>query len=113
MRNREAIRELRAVVLGEQGWRCFVCQKPLDFGTFQLAHRIPQRKWCIRRWGESVIHHRKNVVGVCSLYCNGLAQMDPESVEAREHALSIIKELCGEGKLTWFDFIEKKLDMRS
>lgn len=95
MRKAELIRELRAVVLGEQGWRCFICQKPLDFSTFQLAHRIPQRRWCLKRWGEVVIHHRLNVVGVCSLACNSAAQLDPESIAGRAHAQAIIEVLKG------------------
>jgi hypothetical protein len=84
-----AIADMRESKYREQGGLCYVCHKPIRFAIFQLAHKIPQRKWCIEKWGEEVIHHRRNLVGVCGLHCNGLAQLDPESLSARMLAESI------------------------
>jgi len=78
----ERIEAKRQEVFDRQGGRCFICGTPLAFHGFQLAHRIPQRKWCIERWGKAVIDHPMNVAGVCGLRCNARAQLDPVSKQA-------------------------------
>jgi hypothetical protein len=79
----------REAKYAEQGGRCYICHKPVRYAFFQLAHRIPQRVWCLNRWGKEVIHSPLNMVGVCGLECNASAQMNPDTVEAEEFAEAI------------------------
>lgn len=48
--------------------RCPVCGELMM--TSQIAHRIPQTKANLRRYGEAVIHHEYNLERVCGLGCN-------------------------------------------
>ena len=80
------IADTREAKYTEQGGRCYICHRPVRYAFFQLAHRIPQRKWCIERWGKEVIHSPLNVFGVCGLECNAAVQMNPDTVEAEEFA---------------------------
>jgi hypothetical protein len=57
-------------IIAERGGRCEVCGRPVSQGQPQLAHRIPQRKHVIRRYGADVIHHPLNLALTCSLVCN-------------------------------------------
>jgi 5-methylcytosine-specific restriction endonuclease McrA len=97
-RKNEEIREMRQKVFDEQGGRCGVCGFPVllvDYphpDQMELAHIIPQRGWCIRRWGADVIHHRKNLVGTHPAE-NSSVQIDPNSLEAERLAAEIRKEL--------------------
>ena len=91
MTDREALAldDLRKVKYSQQGGRCWVCCNPVRLGLFQLAHRIPQRVWAVKKYGKAVIYHARNMVGVCGLECNGRAQLDPESTVTNALAESI------------------------
>jgi len=91
-RKTESILQVKAAKFVEQRGRCGICRDVLDFGA-QLAHRIPQRKWCIHRWGSEVIHHPDNMTLVCSLKCNAAAQLDPGSLEAAALAERILDRI--------------------
>jgi hypothetical protein len=96
MTRAEVIYEMRQNKYEEQAGRCFICGRPVRWAVFQLAHRIPQRKWCIEKWGIEVIHHQLNIAGVCGLECNSSAQYDPNSRQAEELAKYIKEKLkCG------------------
>ena len=63
------MREKIAAEVERQGWKCYVCGKPL--GTdLQWAHRLPQNAGNLAKYGKEVVHHRLNGVVVCSLECN-------------------------------------------
>ena len=68
MTEREAfdINERKIQIMDRDNWTCQVCG---EFAT-QLAHRIPQSKMNIRKYGKRVIHHPLNLVSVCGLRCN-------------------------------------------
>jgi hypothetical protein len=89
----DTIGQLKAEVYAAQAGFCWYCQEPMKFMTFELAHRAPQRKWLIEKWGSRVIHHPRNVVGTHPGYCNGRAQLDPNSLECDEHLAAIRKEI--------------------
>ena len=76
--------DVRHFVYASQGWVCEVCEMPLLLGHHQLAHRIPQNVAMIERYGEDVIHHRMNLVGVDSLRCNDAVSISnqPKAIEA-------------------------------
>jgi hypothetical protein len=90
-RKNEAVREMRERVFEEQGGRCGVCGLPVllvdypDPNRMELAHILPQRRWCLRRWGAEVIHHRTNLVGTHPAE-NGAVQLNPDGLEAERHA---------------------------
>jgi len=74
----------------KQCGRCPVCGDTHAFDyPWQLAHKIPQRKWCIAYWGPAVIHHPDNMVLVDSLKCNQKAQINPNTLKAAKHAEAI------------------------
>ena len=50
--------------------RCESCGVPLDFRTFQCAHRIPQSQGNLAKYGKAIIHHDLNFAAVCGLTCN-------------------------------------------
>ena len=56
-------------VLDRDHWACQMCGNPAT----QLAHRIPQTRANIRKYGERVIHHPLNLMSVCGLRCNAAA----------------------------------------
>lgn len=88
----DRIMGLKVRKLIEQKGKCKVCGKPIGLDA-QLAHRIPQRKWCINHFGERVIHHSMNMVLVCSLDCNCAAEINPITLQADILAVRILKEI--------------------
>jgi len=76
----------------EQDGKCGVCGDSLSLNGAQLAHKIPQRKWCIKRFSAQVIHHPMNMVLVCGLECNARAQINPDSLQAERLAAKIRKD---------------------
>ena len=50
----------------------------------QLAHRINQSKKNIKKWGETAIHHPKNLVPVCGLKCNSSVSIGNHTVEQKK-----------------------------
>lgn len=62
--------ETRAYVYNRAGGYCQVCGNRLNWQTFQLAHKIPQDKRNVKRWGKKVIHHPLNLKATCSQSCN-------------------------------------------
>lgn len=91
MTDREALAlyDLRCRKHIQQGGRCAVCGKYIAIAFFQLGHRIPQRKDMIEKYGGQVIYHPRNMVGTCSLHCNGKVQLMPDSLEEKQFAESI------------------------
>jgi hypothetical protein len=77
--------ELKQDIINERR-KCEVCGKRVGYNTAQLAHRIPQHKKYIKKYGRDFIHSRKNMALVCSLECNAAVLCDPAThpVEASE-----------------------------
>ena len=61
----DAVAEMQRRVWREQRGECHVCGKRLMLDEMELAHRVPQDKPMLRRYGEGRIHHRRNLRGVC------------------------------------------------
>ena len=60
---------------------CTVCgKKP----AVQLAHRIPQTKGNLEKYGKAVIHHRLNLMPVCGLACNAAVNIEHKPQEKAE-----------------------------
>lgn len=94
-RTTNAITELRRLKYYQQGGRCKTCGRPLREG-FELAHIIPQRKWCLARWGEGVIQHPDNMHATCPGACNSAAQINPDGLEAERLATAIRAKGAGQ-----------------
>ena len=63
--------ENRLSIFKRDKFRCIVCGNPITrFGTPQLAHRIKQSKYNLRKYGERIIHHPLNTGSTCQLSCN-------------------------------------------
>lgn len=62
---------IRGIVYARSRGYCEVCGEALEFTMFHMAHRIPQRGWCLKKWGKEVIHHHLNFAATCGLDCNG------------------------------------------
>ncbi len=63
--------EQRKEIFYRDRYTC-ICEDSIHAnGTPQLAHRIPQKKENLRKYGADIIHHPLNMRAVCSLYCNG------------------------------------------
>jgi hypothetical protein len=57
--------ELRNTLYYRQGGKCATCGAQLDWSGFQCAHRIPQRKHWVKKYGAEVIHHADNFRATC------------------------------------------------
>lgn len=88
------IAEMKARKAYEQGWRCPVCGEPVGVAD-ELAHRIPQRRWCLAKYGPTIIHHPDNLVLTHAGSCNSAVSISNHPVEcerlANEIGDSIIK----------------------
>lgn len=72
----------RTVYTRDRG-KCVFCHEPANrYGTMQLAHRIPQSKANLRKYGAAVIHHPLNVGLTCCLECNA-------AIDVRNHPIEI------------------------
>lgn len=77
----------------EQNGICPGCGAPVSVTEGELAHRIPQRKWCIAKWGPEVIHHRLNVCLTHHGECNDRMSLGNHPIEMEKIAEIIRKEL--------------------
>ncbi len=64
------IDEARIHVYNREGGRCENCDVRVPWFSAQLAHRIPQSRAMLRKYGRAVIHHPLNLALACSLECN-------------------------------------------
>lgn len=78
--------ELKQQIIVERR-NCEVCGKRVGYNSAQLAHRIPQHKKYIKRYGKDFMHSRKNMALVCSLECNAAVLMDPATHPVEASAL--------------------------
>ena len=85
----------RRSVFARAGGSCEVCGKGTTLHSGQLAHRIPQRKWCIHKWGAEVVHHPLNMAWVCGLACNNIVSIGGWPV-ACEELVKQIQEVMDE-----------------
>ena len=65
-----AVKEQRSYAVAKCGMTCFICGKPLDPTTMQMAHKIGNTIQNRKKYGDFVIDHRLNVEMTCSLGCN-------------------------------------------
>jgi uncharacterized membrane protein YccC len=92
-RQRLEAMEQRTRLINRARGRCEVCGKMLV--NPQVAHRVPQHKRYLRRYGKAVIHHPLNLKVVCSLRCNSAVLLDPAThpIEAEELIQRIKEDL--------------------
>jgi hypothetical protein len=89
--------EQRMEIFKRDGFKCGHCGLSVyRHGTPQIAHRIGQGKMNVEKFGESVIHHPLNMVGTCSLYCNGRMNIGMRPAEANDLAETIRDKMLGE-----------------
>lgn len=86
----------RNLVYTRAGGKCEVCGEQLDWHTYHMAHRIPQRKWLLKKYGPAVIHHPDNFAATCGLTCNNAVSIAGSPVEVERLAESIKEKLRGE-----------------
>jgi len=89
----EKIRALKFRLFSMQSGRCFSCGEPVSITAMEAAHRIPDRKWTVKLWGQEVINHPLNFRGTHAGRCNSRAQLNPDSLEAEKLAYEIQKAL--------------------
>lgn len=85
--------KVRTKVFNRSGGFCEVCGEPISFDDYQLAHRIPQRKYNLAKYGKRVIHHPLNLVATCSLRCNTAVSLNTHTEEVRLLVESIEERL--------------------
>lgn len=89
----EKIRQIKLQKLFEQNGVCSVCGKILSTTGGQLAHKIGQNEWTIKKYGEDIIHHPDNMELVCGLTCNGKVDITRKPKLVEELANKIRKKL--------------------
>lgn len=65
-RERFNVSEMKSIKWAQQAGRCYFCGRDLNTCHYQLAHRIPQKKWAVKKYGKEIIHHRLNMVLTCA-----------------------------------------------
>ncbi len=85
--------ETRIDVYNRARGKCEVCNSPIEYLTYQMAHKIPQSKMYLKKYGKEVIHHRLNFVATCGLICNGRASISGWPLEIDELVQKIRLEL--------------------
>ncbi len=88
-----AISEMKVELWNAAGGLCLVCGKPLRIENAELAHRIPQRRWCFAKWGPAVIHHARNLVLTHRGACNDAVSLGNHPVAMERLAAEIEAEL--------------------
>ena len=83
----------RLEIFERDGFRCVCGKSVYAYGTPQLAHRVPQRKHFLKRYGKEVIHHPMNLVSTCSLECNASVSIGGKPLEIAELVEKIKQEL--------------------
>lgn len=94
----EVLAQTRYLVWNRAGGHCEVCGELLHWNSFQMAHRIPQRKWLVKKYGKAVIHHPDNLAATCSLRCNNAVSIAGSPVEVEALAESIEEKLNGQAE---------------
>ena len=84
--------EVRMLVYRRAGGRCHVCKTRVPWPG-QLAHKIPQSKVMMKKYGRAVIHHPLNMELVCGLYCNDRVSISNHPVAIAELVTKIRREL--------------------
>jgi hypothetical protein len=87
------IDDTRQQVATRAAYRCEVCGKPTPWGRGQLAHRIPQRKRNLKKYGKRIIHHPRNLAWTCSLECNAAVSLGAHTAEIERLAEDIRRYL--------------------
>ena len=79
--------EVRALLYRRQRGYCATCRLPLDPTHYHAAHRIPQRKHWLKRYGKEVIHHPENLRATCPTdACNSAVSLGNNEVLCDELA---------------------------
>lgn len=98
MTGREQLKyeQTRIDVYNRAHGRCEECGAPIQYDTYQMAHKIPQSKMYLKKYGKEVIHHRLNFSATCSLICNGRSSIGCWPLKIDELVLEIRQELYNE-----------------
>lgn len=82
-RHAQEVQDTRQYVFARARYKCESCGLYVNrYGTAQVAHRIPQTKRNILKYGKRVIHHPLNLAATCCLECNA-------AVDIRNHPIEI------------------------
>ena len=93
------IQEMKEQKFTEQHGICAGCNKEFRIGDVtELAHRIPQRKWTIAKYGAEVIHHALNMKLTHNGFCNSAVQINVNAAELVEDLVNKIKEAIENGQ---------------
>lgn len=85
----ERIRETRQAVAIRAKYMCEVCTKQLWLEQGELAHRIPQRRHLVAKYGVGVIHHTDNLRWTHRGNCNDAVSIGGKPVACEELAKEI------------------------
>jgi len=96
-RKRIEIAEMKLQLYYEQGGWCAACGKPVGTDDGELAHRIPQRRWALAKYGPRIIHHHDNLALTHPGACNDAMSISNQPVECERLAKSIADKMLGVG----------------
>lgn len=87
-----AISEMKVELGYSQNWKCSACGAPLAVQEAELAHRIPQRKYLLAKYGPEVIHHRLNMALTHHGACNDAVSIGGQPLACEKLAAEIREE---------------------
>lgn len=88
-----AIFEMKKAKFAAQGGVCPVCLGMVSVGDGELAHKIPQKRWCLAKWGPEIIYHSKNMDLTHRGTCNSKVSLTNHPVAMEHLAAEIAEEL--------------------
>lgn len=97
-RRSELLRDQRIETYYDQDGRCAYCGLPMIFDEFELAHVLAESRDNVRRFGREVVDHRENKRATHRGECNSGVLMNPDSLQAREHARRIREAICAKSR---------------
>jgi hypothetical protein len=97
------LESVRKWLYEKQDHLCAACHQSLKWDEAQLAHRIPEALWAMKKWGPSVIDHPFNKAMTHPFECNDamLIANDPRECEA---LVKLIKSAMVQGAAPWERF---------
>ncbi len=90
-RRSEALRKQREDLYRDQLGYCATCGMPVAYHDCELAHKIPEAKWAIKKWGRGVIDHWMNKAITHRGECNDAQNIQNRPVECARLVEKIVE----------------------
>jgi hypothetical protein len=92
------LRDQREALYYDQLGFCATCHYGMSLESAELAHKIPEAKWAVKKYGFPVVDHVLNKAMTHRGYCNDQQLIQNRPAECDQLAAEIRKEIERESK---------------